>query len=135
MKLNNRQYKLFLKNYQLVNNEKLDCAYILLSSSTTANPNNLIFNEKLTENANNQITFTFDTYSGNDFPNPFLEMLTIDRELRLIIDDEVYDFNIVKKNPTFSINGASYKIDCQDNFSYSLSRSGNISISTNDATI
>lgn len=135
MKLNNRQYKLFLKNYQLVNNEKLDCAYILISSSTATHLNNLIFNEKLTENANNQITFTFDVYNGNDFPNPFLEMLTIDRELRLIIDDEIYDFNIVKKNPTFSTNSTSYKIDCQDNFSYSLSRSGNISISTNDATI
>lgn len=135
MKLNNRQYKLFLKNYQFTNDKKLDCAYILIHSSTTAHSNSLIFNETLTENANNQITFTFSTYSGSDFSNPFLEMLTIDRELRLIIDDEVYDFNIIKKNPTFSINGISYKIDCQDNFSYSLSRSGNISISTNDATI
>jgi hypothetical protein len=82
------------------------------------------YNEKITEKENSQysLTFNIEMYV-NEQRNQLVEYLVNDRILRLTIDDdEVLEFVITSRQPTFSNKGLCYSISCQDYFSYQFSK-------------
>jgi hypothetical protein len=102
-----------------------DIQYIPLTMYDNQHSNRTAtYNEKITEKDNGQYSLTFNIEMFvNEERNLLASYLVNDRLLRLTLDDdEVIDFVVTSRQPTFSNSGFSYAISCQDYFSYQLSK-------------
>lgn len=95
------------------------------------------YNEKLTEKEYGSYSLTFDANLFiNGHRNPSLEYLVNDRMLRLNRGQEIIDFYITGKTPSFSSENIKYSITAQDAFSWLLSKQKiNFDFSTEDETL
>lgn len=96
-----------------------------------------VYNEKLSEKENSQYSLTFNIEMFvNGIRNPLIDLIVLDRKLRLTLEQKVIDFYITGKTPTFGISNVSYAITCQDAFSYTWSKEKvDINFSTEDEEI
>lgn len=96
------------------------------------------YDESLEEKEYGQYSFSFKVeLFSNDTRNPYIQYLTHGRQLRLTLnDDNIILFNIVSIKPVFGAKGIEYTYECQDSFSYQLSKqSVDISFSTEDTSL
>ena len=96
-----------------------------------------VYNEKLSEKENSQYSLTFNIEMFvNGVRNPLIDLIVLDRKLRLTLEQKVIDFYITGKTPTFGTSNVSYAITCQDAFSYTWSKEKvDINFSTEDEEI
>lgn len=135
MNLTTKFYKLYFVDYdtrESAKESKLERKYVLVDSYADGISNSILYNINIKESSNSQYELSFETHQYIDSVyNKFLDYLIIDREIHLILDSEEYDFYITNRTPSINSVNSSYKFVCQDSFSYSMSKSKTISLSTN----
>ena len=123
MNLITKFYKLYFVDYD-AKGSTLERKYVLVDSYADDISNSILYNINIKESSNSQYELSFETHQYIDnVYNKFLDYLIVDREVRLILDDEEYDFYITNRTPSINSVNSSYKFVCQDSFSYSMSKS------------
>lgn len=138
MDLSSTKFKISLIDIDVDVNNNFEESFIDLN--TYSKKNSLatgVYNEKLTEKENSQFSLTFNIEMFvNGTRNPLIDLIVLDRKLRLTLEQKVIDFYITSKTPTFGTSNVSYAITCQDAFSYTWSKEKvDINFSTEDEEI
>lgn len=117
-----RNFEIDIVYYELENNELVE-KYIPFSKYE--NGSSTIFgstNEQLSKESDGKATFSFDVelIYGEQF-NPLVNLLVLERKIRLTTNKQTMFFVITSKKPSFKSNNVTFSFSCESEFVHRFS--------------